>query len=136
MTSYGRPECEGEGWRPALSEPLRRHLLELGERVFRRTSRVRNIRNLGQPHSRTRPCEFLCNHVSPDSCLKTRLIVRERSSGREIRHEIEHEKDADDVMSNCPTRVTRDSHWHHNWTSGRQKKKSCSYLEDRRFPAR
>ena len=54
-------------------------------------------------------------------CLKTRLIVRELSNGREIRHEIELEKDVDDVMSNRPTRVTRDSHWHHNWTSGRWK---------------
>ena len=33
---------------------------------------------------------------------------------REIRHEIELEKNADDAMSNRPTRVTHDSHWHYN----------------------
>ena len=39
----------GEGWRPALAEPLRRRLLELVERVLRRTSSVRVFGDLELP---------------------------------------------------------------------------------------
>lgn len=37
----------GEGWRPASSEPLRRRLLELGERMVGRTRSVRLFGDLG-----------------------------------------------------------------------------------------